>query len=143
MNFQFNNAGRKRPSLDCVARALAITLGLPYRRVCRELDAEALTLGQPCDALSGVRFATYQSYLAKRGWLYAQILFVRRSATPERLSVAKAIPHSGRYVVRTPGHLASVVDGTVHDTFDSRGRAALGFFYKVSRNFRNPIDKTV
>lgn len=133
MKFQFNNAGRKRPSLDCVARAIAITLDLPYKRVCRDLNREALTLGQPCDAFEGVRFTTYQSYLAKRGWVYTPVIVVRRRVTRARVSVAEAIARRGRFVVKTPGHLLSVIEGTVQDTFDSRGRAALGFFFYVPR----------
>lgn len=139
MRYQFNDAGRKRPSLDCVARAISITLEIPYRRVCRGLNNEALTLGMPCDPFEGVRLKTYESYLKRLGWIYSPVFIVRRTVTRARVSVAEGILRQGRYVVRTPGHLVSVVDGVVHDTFDSRGRAALGFFYRPSQVFADSV----
>lgn len=139
MRYQFNDAGRKRPSLDCVARAISITLEMPYRKVCQLLNDEALRLGMPCDPFEGVRLKTYEAFLSSRGWVYSPVFIVRRSVTRARVSVSEGILRHGRFVVRTPGHLVSVVNGVVHDTFDSRGRAALGFFYKPSSVFSDCV----
>lgn len=133
MYFEFDDGGRKRPSLDCVARAIAIVLDVPYSDVCRGLNREAIRQGTPCFASSGVRFSVYSAYLKRRGWLYSPVIFVRKTKTSERATVRQAVPVVGRYVVRSRKHLLAVIEGCVRDTFDSRDFEAFGMFIKTQR----------
>ena len=126
--FQFDDGGRAAAGYsgwagDCVVRAIAIGIGLPYQRVYDDLfqiardirDTKRCKLAKryqsrkgACSPRNGVHRRVYAPYLKQHGWVWVP--------TMGRLR-AGALP-SGRVIVRIPRHLCSVVDGVLHDTED-------------------------
>lgn len=114
-------------------RAIAIATGLPYRQVYEELHRRAkaiavttrpgtkrhAVLNATTTPRDGVRRSAYQPYLESLGWEWVRTTQTRLRATD--------LPH-GRLIVAVPRHLAAVVDGLVHDTFDPTGARVFGYF---------------
>ena len=97
---------------DCVPRAIAIALGLAYRDVRSELDqlTKEMTGGFDTTTNNGTVAPVYHRYLVSRGW------------TPvlTRGSYLKDMPLKGTHIAIMTGHVAALVDGTLHDAWDSR-----------------------
>lgn len=126
-------AGFKGEAGDCVTRAIAIATGRPYRQVYDELGA--LVRGthtnrgrRRASARDGMPHWAYERYLRSIGWTWIPTMRIG-SGTKVHLR-ADELP-AGRLVVRLSKHMAAVIDGVVHDTFDpSRGgtRAVYGYW---------------
>jgi hypothetical protein len=121
-------AGRKNEVGDCVARAIAIATGMPYREV-----HDALTVAKvrhiyeggdndawdrrlkrrggvrTFDPDHGCRDSVYGPYLKSLGWRYTQTKNVRLRADE--------LPR-GRLIVSIRRHLVAVIDHVIHDTHD-------------------------
>jgi hypothetical protein len=118
MKFQKNDGGRLKAGWkgknagDCVARAIAIALKIPYREVRAELDAlnKEMTGGFETTTNHGTTAAIYHRYLSDHGW----VPILTKGA------YLKDIPTRGIHIAVMTGHIAAVVDGTLHDAWDSR-----------------------
>lgn len=108
-------AGFKGEAGDCVTRAIAIASDLPYREVYDELAAGAAARGGPRSARNGMSPEVYKPWLAERGWEWTPTMQIGQGCTVHLR--ADELP-AGRLIVRLSGHLAAVVDGVLHDTFD-------------------------
>jgi hypothetical protein len=131
-----DDGGRKRagygaPKKDCVARAVAIATGKSYREV-REALVAATHLyakthrnrvakwitggrgGRGFNPDKGCYEEVYGPYLKSVGWQY--------TSTKDRKVRLRAdeLP-SGRLIVCVHQHLVAVIDGVIHDTYDSGG----------------------
>jgi hypothetical protein len=133
---------------DCVIRAIAIATGKPYREVRLELTAATLHYvkthrnrvvgwiknsrrGRGFNPVNGSFDKVYRPYLESLGWQWtataSRVRGYRHSNVPLR---ADDLP-SGRLIVQVNRHLVAVIDGAIHDTFDSGGagrRPVYGFY---------------
>lgn len=131
-----STAGFKGLAGDCVTRAIAIAADLPYLTVYDHLHNVArVRLANPrvrrgrnsgASPRTGVMPEVYKPYLAMLGFEWTPTMSI---GSGTRVHLAEGELPDGRLIVRLSGHLAAVVDGVIHDTFDpSRGgrRAVYG-----------------
>lgn len=123
MQFQYDDGGRaaagfKGHAGDCVARAVAIATGRPYREVYDAINNlakfERRSRGKS-SAREGVRKETFRYYLKLLGWTWTPTMQIG-SGCKVHLR-ADELP-KGRLVVQVSGHLVAVIDGIIHDTHD-------------------------
>lgn len=119
MLYKYNDGGRKdagykRPAGDCVPRAIAIALDLPYKQVRKELDAlnKQMTGGLNRSTQNGTEAAVFHKYLTDRGWS----LTLLKNTYLKDLNVVDA----PNIIVSMPRHMVAIVNNTVMDTWDSR-----------------------
>lgn len=123
-------AGHVGTAGDCVTRAVAIALELPYRTVYDALAARVAATGQPRSARNGIPRKVYERYLADHGWRWVPTMRIGSGCTVHLR--AEELP-DGRIIARLSKHLCAVVDGVIHDTHDpSRDgtRCVYGYFTK-------------
>lgn len=113
-------AGFKGRSADCVARAIAIATGTPYRAVYDALNAlaqrERPRQGKARSAArTGVRKTIYRPYLEALGWRWVPTMRLGRGATVHLCE--EELP-TGRLIVSVSRHLTAVIDHVVHDSHD-------------------------
>jgi hypothetical protein len=136
--------GYGRSVSDCVARAITIATRKPYPEVFEALKAGAAehvkrwphskTAGwikksrSGGDPANGCYDAVSARYLRSIGWQYTRIrerTFLRADQLPP-----------GRLVVKINRHAVAVIDGVIHDTFDSGGsgrRPVEGYWSKATQ----------
>jgi hypothetical protein len=128
-------ARRKNETGDCVTRAIAIATGTPYRQVhdaltvgkVRHLYAggdshhaewskHARRRGGVCafDPDHGCADGVYGPYLESLGWKFTSTKDQKVRLRADELPL-------GRLVVQISRHLVAVIDGVIHDTYDSGG----------------------
>jgi hypothetical protein len=137
-----DDGGRRRSGIpnadrqvgDCVARAIAIATQKPYREVHDALvvrqvhhaAADNSPYGKHIRRKGGVRHfdadhgcadEVYGSHLESLGWRYTST----PSRGPDKVHLRADELPPGRLVARIGGHLVAVIDGVIHDTYDSRG----------------------
>lgn len=138
--FELNDGGRGDAGLrgntrDCVTRAIAIALELPYREVYDALNAlakaEKPRAGKrQSNARLGVHRHTCAAYLKTHGWQWTPTMQVGKGCQVHLR--ADELP-AGRILVKVSRHLVAVIDGVIHDTHDpSRGgtRCVYGYYRK-------------
>jgi hypothetical protein len=123
-------AGFKGKCGDCVTRSIAIATGKPYADVYRELRA---AVGEYASARrtrearrikrrgvsvrDGVAREIYEPYLLSLGWRWVPTMQIGQGC---RVHLVDGELPMGRIIVRLSGHLAAVIDGAIHDTYDPR-----------------------
>ena len=118
MKFKTNDGGRfeagwkGKKAGDCVPRAIAIALEINYRDVRRELDrlTKEMTGGVETTTNHGTSSPVYHRYLVSQGW---NPVLVKKS-------YLKDLPKTGTHIAVMSGHVAAVIDNTLHDAWDSR-----------------------
>jgi hypothetical protein len=117
-------AGFKGSAGDCVARAVAIASGRPYREVYDRLAA--INAGhrrkgkmRARTARSGILTSriAFKRYMAELGFEWTATMTIGSGCRVHL--VAEELP-SGRLVCNLSGHLTAVIDGTIRDTYDPR-----------------------
>jgi len=118
MQFRYNDGGRaeagfKGNARDCVTRAIAIVSGLPYKDVYGEISRR---LGKGKSPRDGVKKNVYEPYMEELGFEWTPTMKIGQGCKvhlePEELP-------SGRIIARCSRHVVAVIDGVVHDTYDS------------------------
>jgi hypothetical protein len=140
--FQRNDGGRAKAGYtgkaqDCVCRAIAITAARPYQEVYDALNGLAKSGRQTkkrkqSRARTGVWKAVYHDYIVGLGFRWVPTMAI---GTGCRVHLKAGELPPGRLITRLSGHLAAVIDGTLHDTYDcSRGgtRCVYGYYVKES-----------
>ena len=133
--WEYNDGGRadagfKGQTGDCVARAIAIATGKPYREVYNDLADGMQKLTGKKSARDGVSKKVYEKVLETYGWKWTPTMAIG-SGTKVHLRPDE-LP-AGVVITRLSRHIATVVDGVVQDTHDpSRGgtRAVYGYWVK-------------
>jgi hypothetical protein len=128
MDYQYNDGGRaaagfKGDTRDCVTRAVAIATRLPYAEVydtlnalTRDSRAWARLLGNRMPgARTGIPKPVTKKMLTALGWTWHPTMQIG-SGCRVHLRADELPP--GRLIVRLSRHMAAVIDGTLHDTFD-------------------------
>lgn len=139
MEFVHDDGGRKAAGYkgiagDCVVRAIAIATQIPYQKVYDDLfelckiEKPSKVRGGKSHPRNGVHRVTYEKYLTSLGWKWVPCMTIGTGCKVHLR--AEELP-SGRIVVRLSNHLAAVIDGVLHDIYESaRGgtRCVYGYF---------------
>jgi len=116
MSYQYYNPHPKQKKVgDCVKRAFTIATGKDYMEIQRELNALKNELG--LDSFNNNK--NFQEYIKRNGWLKLSFKAVKGEPRMNGHRFVKDYP-KGTYVLRMAGHLATVKDGVLLDTWDSR-----------------------
>jgi hypothetical protein len=127
MQFIENDGGREAAGFkghtgDCAARAIAIATGVDYLTVYNRLnmiaDTERITKRRHKRSNSrlGVWRSTAEAFLLPLGWRWHPTMFIGSGCTVHLR--ADELP-SGPLVLSLSRHYAAVIDGVLHDTYDS------------------------
>lgn len=144
MIYLYNDGGRKEAGYngnagDCVCRAVSIASGRPYKEV-----YEALSHGNANERRTNGKKSARNGIHTKRKWFddYMQSLGFVWVPTMKIGSGCKVHLRSnelpeGRLVVSLSKHMAAVIGGVLHDTFDcSRAGTRCVYGYYVLQNNR-------
>ena len=106
------DAGFKGNTGDCVTRAIAIATETPYRQVYRDLTAltKSMTGGLDTSVRRGCSRIVAHRYLIDLGWSVVR--------TPN--GYLTDAPTDEWIIAALPRHKMAILDGTVHDSWDSR-----------------------
>lgn len=149
MEFIYNDGGRelagfKGEAGDCVTRAIAIANPeLSYQEVYDALAEKSKNYANSrktkvaralkkrgTSSRNGVFKAIYKAYLEELGWKWTPTMFIGSGCTCH--VVANELP-KGVVIVGLSRHIATVIDGVLHDTYDcSREgtRCVYGYYTK-------------
>jgi hypothetical protein len=146
ITYTYNDGGRQAAGFrgrtgDCVARAIAIATGRPYREVYERLAegnaTQRITKVSARRASAGLRTAAqgiwtkrkwYRDYMAELGFTWVPTMQIGGGCKVHLR--ADELP-KGRLVVHVTKHSVAVIDGVLHDTHDcSRGgtRCVYGYW---------------
>lgn len=133
-NYQYNDGGRKEAGFkghtgDCVARAIAIASGRPYRevydrlaegnknqRVTRRTRARNARVKTARLGIY-VKRKWFKDYMAELGFEWTPTMQVGQGCKVHL--DASELP-SGRLVVAVSKHYTAMIDGVINDTYDPR-----------------------
>lgn len=108
--FEAENVG------DCVTRAVAIATEQDYKKVYNDMAALNKKRYGKKTARHGVHRDDIKAYMAKLGWVWHPTMSIGSGCTTH---LRKSELPSGRVVCSLSKHIVAVVDGEVHDTYDS------------------------
>lgn len=135
MEFRYSDGGRLAAGFrggvdDCVTRAIAIAAKLPYKTVYSDLKA---ILGKGKSPRNKIDRKVYQPYIESLGFIWKPTMTIG-SGTQVHLEDAE-LPN-GRLIVKISKHLAAVIDGVLHDTFDCsrQGKRAVYGYFKLTED---------
>ena len=137
MNFQYDDGGReaagyKGSTGDCITRAIAIAMELPYQRVYERIaKINKQYAGGKRTAREGLPKPLTKKLLEKNGWVWTPTMHIGSGC---RVHLRADELPAGRLIVSVSHHLVAVVDGVIHDTYDcSRDgtRCVYGYWQKV------------
>ena len=115
-------AGFKGRTGDCGVRAMAVALGLDYKACYQELAQAHKERTGKKTARNGIYKETFSEVLSRHGWVWHPApKFDGRKAR------ASDMP-KGKVIVRMSKHFAAVIDGTVHDSWNSTHKMVYGFW---------------
>lgn len=126
--FHFYNANpKRRVTGDCVIRALSTAMDVPYEVVYREL----FEFSQKCGYMLNSK-ECYSKYLQSKGWIkqkqprkddntkYTGVEFCEQLQDDPWLFTGKEYDFNARIIAKIGSHhIVAIVDGMVHDTWDS------------------------
>ena len=118
-------AGLKGKSGDCGVRAMAIACEIPYveaRSRCKDA-AKAGKMRSKAIA-RGMYREDMTAALSELGWEW------RAAPKFEGSKARYSDMPEGRVIARMSKHYAAVIDGTIHDTFDSTRKMIYGYWIK-------------
>jgi hypothetical protein len=140
MEFKYNDGGRKEAGFvgttgDCVCRAIAIALELPYQTVYNDLNGligshRKTRLQKASSSRGGVFKKFYKKYLESKGWEWVATMHIG-SGCKVHLKAGE-LPE-GRLITRVSKHLCAVVDGVINDTHNpsrNETRCVYGYFQR-------------
>jgi len=116
-------AGFKGNTGDCVVRAICIATKMDYQSVYDEMfrrnrlhhESKGLSMGK-ASPRNGSHKAVYGPYLTELGWVWTPTMFIGAGCKVHLRS--DELP-SGVVIVRLSRHIATVIDGVLHDSHDS------------------------
>jgi len=131
-------AGYKGTTGDCVVRAIAIAMELPYQEVYDGINAAAVGERRGkrkgiSNARLGVYKPTTRRYIESRRWAWVPTMQIGQGCTVHLR--ANELP-AGRLIVSVSKHLVAVIDGVIHDLEDcSRDgtRCVYGYWHQGTR----------
>ena len=140
-NFQFNDGGREVAGFqgktgDCVTRAIAIALEIPYKQVYDEMNDlicqhRKTKIQKSSSSRGGVNKKFYRKFLEDRGWKWIACMKIGTGCKVHLK--ADELP-KGRIIARLSRHIVAVINGVVNDTYDcstNETRCVYGYFIKA------------
>lgn len=127
-------AGFKGTTGDCVCRAIAIATQRPYKEVYDlinefgKAERSSKRRSGKSSARTGVYKSTVRKIMEHLGWKWTPTMQI---GTGCRVHLKADELPGGRIIVALSGHEAAVIDGVLHDTYDSsRGetRCVYGYY---------------
>ncbi len=118
MEHVYDDGGRsnyfKGEAGDCVVRAIAIATESDYKQVYDAIFAMAKSkgLGSP---RNGVDNRVSKAYMTKIGWKWHPTMKIGSGC---RVHMREDELPSGRIICSLSKHMAAVIDGVLHDTYD-------------------------
>jgi len=144
MNWVYDDGGREEAGYrgktgDCVCRAIAIATEMPYKEVYKLINETARSEKVPkrhrgsgkSSARTGVYKDCIHKVMKQLGWTWVPTMLVGQGCKVHLR--ADELP-TGKIVCSLSKHLVAVVDGVVHDTYDSTRdgtRCVYGYWTKV------------
>lgn len=140
MRFETNDGGRsaagyKGSAGDCVCRAVAIAAEMPYEEIYQRLASGSGNERKSCgrSARNGIRTRRkwFKEFMQELGFVWTPTMGI---GTGCKVHLRDGELPSGRLVVTLSGHMAAVIDGVIHDTYDpSRGgtRCVYGYWSRA------------
>jgi len=137
MDYIYDDGGRELSGYkgyvgDCVVRSISIATGKPYKEVYKSLfnlNKENNKCNKDNSPRNGnTSMETIKQYLSKIGWKWVPTMGI---GTGCKVHLNKTELPSDRIIVRVSKHLAAVINGILHDTYDcSRNgtRCVYGYF---------------
>lgn len=143
MDFVYDDGGRaaagfKGTTGDCVCRAIAIATKMPYKEVydlineTAKLEKTSKRRRGKSSARTGVFKNTIRKVMERLGWKWHPTMAIGKGCT---VHLRKEELPSGRLVVSVSRHEVAVIDGVVHDTYDSTrdgSRCVYGYYAKAN-----------
>lgn len=150
--FDYNDGGRKEAGYkgkagDCVVRAIAIALELPYQQVYDELKEANKNYSLTKKTRQAKRIKSdgttprngnyrqvYEPYLLSKGWKWTPTMKVGEGC---KVHLTRHELPSGRLIVRVSKHLTTMIDGVINDIYNpSRDgkRCVYGYYQKEGGN---------
>ena len=141
MDFVYDDGGRitagyKGSTGDCVCRAIAIATGKSYQEVYSGLISLKETSFRNTKKIrnshprTGVNRKIYDAYLKFYGWEWIPTMKI---GTGCKVHLKKEELPTGKIIARLSKHVVAVVDGVLHDTYDSSRdgtRCVYGYYQK-------------
>tara|TARA_R110002110_G_scaffold178197_1_gene383091 strand:+ start:548 stop:1021 length:474 start_codon:yes stop_codon:yes gene_type:complete len=146
--YQHNDGGRdeagfKGATGDCVIRAIAIAMGIPYQEAYDDLHkaskdfrdtkrckvAKQLAKEGACSPRKGVYKEVSDVYIESKGWRWQPTMSIGSGC---KVHLRKDELPSGKIITRLTKHFCAVIDGVIQDTYDpSRNgtRCVYGYYY--------------
>lgn len=131
---------------DCVCRAITIATGMDYKKVYDELQRRSKLetetqlkhhrRGKRSSARNGVFRETWKEFLADLGWEKHSTCEFGKGVQCHL--TADELP-SGIVIVEVARHLVCVIDGVVHDTYDSSCKQYYDTFGNLITNNRRAV----
>ena len=122
--FQYTDGGRSKYYTlkdvgDCVVRAIAVATDRDYKEVVEDTWKFSRKYGCPINWKD-----VYVPYLESIGW--------EKVSSPKfkgKKAKAKDLP-KGRYIMRQANHLSALVDGVIHDIWDTSNKMVYCYYRK-------------
>jgi len=139
MNFKYNDGGRikagyKGKANDCVVRAIAIATEKPYQEIYDAINLlsrqEKICKHKKSSSRNGVYPSTWKKYLKSLNWKWIPTMLIGQGCKVHLTS--NELP-SGRIIARVSKHMVALINGVVHDTYDSSRqgtRCVYGYWIK-------------
>jgi hypothetical protein len=142
IGFKYNDGGRKAAGFkgsasDCVARAISIASGIPYKEVYDEINRRAKSERREdkSSARTGVHNRLWRKYCEDLGMTWVPTMGIGTGCTTHVR--ADELPN-GRLILSVSKHVVACIDGVLHDTHNcSRAgkRCVYGYFICHKNNF--------
>ena len=130
-----SEAGFKGETGDCVCRAISIATGLKYKDVYDYINefakCEKVGKAKKSNARTGVRKETSRKLLESIGWEWIPLMGIGTGCKVHLKS--EELP-KGKIICKCSKHLVAVIDGVIHDTYDSSRdgtRCVYGYYRKM------------
>lgn len=141
MKFIYDDGGRaaagfKGNAGDCVCRAIAIAAEIPYIEVYNRLNllgkSERITKNKQKKSTSarGIYKDTIHKFMESIGWYWYPTMTIGSGC---KVHLKESELPKGRIICSLSKHCVAVIDGVIHDTYDSsrdETRCVYGFWYK-------------
>lgn len=141
MRFVYDDGGREAAGFkgqtgDCVCRAISIATGKPYREVYDLINdyGKAERTGKrkrgKSNARTGVYKETIRKIMESFGWTWVPTMQIGSGC---KVHLREDELPKGRLVANVSKHTVAVIDGVLHDTYDSSRegtRCVYGYFIK-------------
>ena len=108
-------AGYKGNANDCVVRAFAIVMELPYKVIYDDVSYFMEAHGEPRSARNGVPEHIVEKYMRNYGWKFVP---AKQIGNDTNMHLNKTELPGGRIIADIKNHVCAVIDGVINDTYD-------------------------